>query len=76
MAIKFYTEVEKVEQKTERRYHPGTWTEAKGAAQVAYDNISLGYYLHLRGSHEALFVGMEEPEFKTGDKVSVLVQRV
>lgn len=73
MSIKFFTTVEKVERRQARRYHPGTWATAKSEAQAVYDMVDLGYYLHLQGSHESLYVGMEEPEFKTGDRVSVVI---
>lgn len=75
MSIKFFTSVEKVERKKARRYHPNAWAEAKSEAQASYDMIDIGYYLHLHGSHEALYVGDEEPEFKAGDRVSVVINR-
>lgn len=43
MSIKFYSEVVKVERKRQRAFHPGTWEQAKGEAQVAYDMV--GYRL-------------------------------
>lgn len=74
MSIKFFTDVVKVERKQARRYQPGTWTSAKGEVQVEYQMVDLGYYLHLRGSHEALYIGEEEPEFHVGDRVSVTIR--
>lgn len=75
MSIKFFTTVAKVERKQARRYHAGAWAGARSEAQASYDTIDLGYYLHLNGSHEALYVGDEEPEFKVGDRVSVTINR-
>lgn len=75
MSIKIITVVEKVERRQARRYRAGTWAEAKSESQAVYDMIDLGYYLVLQGSHEALYIGEDEPEFKVGAQVSIVISR-
>ncbi len=36
---------------------------------------SLGWFLHLNGSHEALYLGKVKPNLNRGDIVSIIIQK-
>ena len=35
-----------------------------------------GWFVRLEGSYESLFLGMEEPELKAGDRIKVTLEKV
>lgn len=51
------------------------WVSGLGKDAV-FEEFPLGWFLHLKGSNEAVFLGDEEPGFKQGDKVRITIERV
>lgn len=37
---------------------------------------SIGWYVHLQGSYEALHLGFEKPAFAHGDKIKITFERI
>lgn len=37
--------------------------------------VSLGWFILLEGSHEALYLGREKPDFAAGDRVSITIRK-
>jgi len=50
------------------------WVSGVGP-NATFKEIELGFYLHLQGSHEAIYVGFERPEFDVGDKIKITIER-
>lgn len=48
--------------------------EAKTEAQVEREEKSIGWFIHLEGSREALFLSMTKPEINKGDTVKVSIE--
>jgi hypothetical protein len=40
-----------------------------------FKNLPVGWFIHLAGSGEALYLGQEKPDFKTGDPVIIQIRR-
>ncbi|HEX4919749.1 MAG TPA: hypothetical protein VFV92_03315 [Candidatus Bathyarchaeia archaeon] len=66
----FYSRVEQVSERFRR-----IWREGVGD-KATYENASLGWYCHMRGSYEGLYVGDTEPDFKAGDLIRITIQRI
>lgn len=64
------TNVVRVFDKHERKYVSGTGYEA------LFENVFVGWYMALEGSHEALFMGMIKPTWKPGDKIKITLEKV
>lgn len=48
-----------------------------GAGESAvFSETSLGWFLYLAGSHEAIHVGMEKPDLLVGDKMKITIEKV
>lgn len=62
--------VERVEERFHREYQHGIGKDA------VFKNISLGWFLVLRGSHEAIYVGNESPKILGGDSVQITIEKV
>jgi len=67
--IAFYSRVKLIERRMSRVYKEGTGENAK------FREVDKGFYMLLEGSHEALFVGLEEPEFRVGDRIKVTMEK-
>jgi hypothetical protein len=65
-----FAKVVSVERRMKQVYHSGLGEEAK-----FYDEDK-GYFMLLEGSHEALHIGFDEPEFKVGDLVKITFEKV
>lgn len=65
-----YTQVVKIEEKFTRDYVSGF------GYSTEYANRSLGWFVYLKGSYEALFLGMEKPSFGHGDKIRITFEKV
>ncbi len=67
MIIKFSSIVDQVEERFRSRYISGVGNTA------TFNKVSLGWFIHLRGSYEALYIGNERPELLQGDKVTISI---
>ena len=65
----FYTNVQRIEHRTRKRYVSGVGDKAR------FVDEDLGYWLHLEGSYEALFLGLEEPTIHTHDLIKVTFEK-
>jgi hypothetical protein len=70
MRIAIYTTVVRVENRVSKKYSHGVGENA------VFTDTSLGYYVVFDGSHEAIHVGYEPPDFRTGDRVKITFERV
>ena len=68
--IAFYSRVKLVKKLERRVYLGGSGESAKFGAD------DMGYFVLLEGSHEAIHVGFEMPEFRTGDRIKVTMETV
>jgi len=67
--IKFYSKIKKIERKNRVLR---SWMEGE---KFCSEDIDMGWFMLLEGSHEYLHVGMEEPaSFRVGDEVEVLIK--
>ena len=66
----FYSRVLKVEEHFVKLYRSGKGDEA------IFEDASAGWYIHLRGSRESLFIGNEKPEIVAGDLVKIIIHKV
>lgn len=64
------TYVSRVEQRIESVYIGGV------GADAAFTKHSTGWYLSIEGSHEAIYIGKEQPELKYGDKIKISIKRI
>lgn len=64
------TTITAIEERKDRRYLSGIGDEA------VFTDISLGWFLFLTGSHEAIHVGMEKPDLRVGDKMKITIEKV
>lgn len=51
------------------------WVSGVGSA-AKFETQSLGWFLWLTGSHEAIHLGYEKPAFQTGDRVKITFEKV
>lgn len=42
---------------------------------AVFSKVSLGWFLLLEGSHEALYLGRDQPALASGDCVSITIQK-
>ena len=68
--IAVYSTVLKVENRVTSK-----WSHGVGDKAVFVDE-SIGFYVLLEGSHEAIHVGFEPPGFATGDRVKITFEKV
>ena len=69
--IVFTTKIAGVENK--RRLLRG-WKDKDGNDQFEYEN--LGWFIHIAGSYEWLFISHDKPDFEVGDAVRVSIEKV
>lgn len=50
------------------------WVSGFGDAAI-FEDRNCGWFLHLEGSHEAIFMGIEKPELKEGDKIKITIEK-
>lgn len=55
--------------KSKKKYVSGIGKNA------VFDDEPLGWFLHLEGSHEVIFMGIEKPELKDGDKIRITIEK-
>ena len=67
--IKFYSTVEDVAERFRSEYVSGKYPDA------IFRSVSMGWFLHLEGSYEALGLGPDKPDFQVGDKVEIIIQK-
>jgi len=68
--IAFYSKVVSIESHIKE-----VWVEGFGdKARFRHDN--LGYFMLLEGSYEALHIGFDNPTFKVGDRVKIIIEGV
>lgn len=70
VAYTIYTSVDKVFQHKHRIYRGGLGKDA------VYEEVPAGWYIHLAGSREALFLGMMQPELEQFDQVKITIERI
>lgn len=59
--------------RVEERQHTH-YVQGHGESAV-FHNVSLGFFLILFGSYEALYVGNEPPDIKIGDTVTITITK-
>ncbi len=69
MIIKFTSIVDEVEERFRSQYISGF------GETTLFNKISRGWFIHLRGSYEALYVGNERPKLLQGDKVTITISK-
>lgn len=65
-----YSQVAKIEEKFTRMYDKGKGPEAM------FVEASRGWFVHLEGSRESLFLGTERPPFEVGDCIKISIEKV
>ena len=66
----FYSRCREVSERFVKLNKSGTGDKAE------FEKASQGWYASFDGSHEAMYVGDEAPEFKKGDIVKITIQKV
>lgn len=66
--IRFHAYVNKIEEKFVR-----TWVEGIGD-KAEFKDVSIGWYLHLSGSWESIYIGKEKPSMVQGDQMIVTLE--
>ena len=66
----FYARVLKVEEHFTKLYRSGLGDKA------VFEDASQGWYMHLNGSHEMLYIGDIKPEIEPGDLVKIVVHKI
>ncbi len=66
--IKFGAKLKRIEERFRDKWLRGHGEEAK------FEKISTGWFIHLEGSWESLFVGYEKPDFNVGDYVIITIE--
>lgn len=69
LAYVIYTEVLDVEHRFKRVHVTGA------GADAIFKNISIGWFVLLKGSWEALYLGAEQPDLVAGDRVRILISK-
>lgn len=64
------TTVVRVYERTKEVYLGGIGKEA------VFREESLGWFVHLFGSDESIFLGTEKPDFEAGDKIKITFEKV
>lgn len=64
-----YSRVVAVTQEKKKR-----WVSGHGNETV-FDEVDMGYYLHLEGLHEKLFMGFDKPAYGPGDHMKITFER-
>jgi hypothetical protein len=64
------TTITNVEERFKPKYVSGF------GADVVMERISLGWFLSLLGSYEAIHMGFEKPNFQKDDKVRITIEKV
>lgn len=74
----FYSEVVYVkERKVKEMVRPGRRNEEDYLIDPGeYKETSLGWFLYMKGSHEAIHLGMDKPEIENGQRIKVTIERV
>lgn len=68
MKLIFTTSVSAIKEEFWQRYIEGVGKEA------VFEKVSKGWFLHLDGSHEALFTGFDKPDIKIGSVATVTIE--
>lgn len=51
------------------------WVSGTGA-DAQFEEASKGWYVHLDGSFEGLYLGVEKPELNPGDKIRITLEKI
>lgn len=65
-----FSKVIKVEERFRKRYIKGVGDKAE------FETESLGFFLWMKGSHEAMHLGFEDPGFNVGNKLKITIEKV
>lgn len=57
-----------------RERHNEVWQSGVGK-DAKFKSQSLGYFVLLEGSYEAIHLGAEPPELKIGDRVKITIEK-
>lgn len=68
--ISFISTVKAIEERHTSKYVSGVGKEA------VFQEVSLGWYVWLEGSFESIHVGMSKPNWKIGDKIRVVMEKM
>lgn len=58
----------------EEEFQP-CWLSGFGSGAI-FENRSMGWFVYLEGSYEALHVGKEKPELQKGDRIKITLEKV
>ncbi len=50
------------------------WVRGNGANAV-FEKVDMGFYMHLEGSHEVIFMGMEKPQYQPNDHMKITIEK-
>ena len=73
MRYAVHSTVEKIEERTRNVWVGGTGPDAK------FEKESLGWFVHIRGSREALYIGEVQPDpidLNAGDRVRIVIEKL
>lgn len=72
MGVKYvvFSHILSIEKHIQKKWIGGVGDNAK------FNDVDGGYYMWLDGSHEAIFIGHEEPVLNAGDRIRVTFERV
>jgi hypothetical protein len=68
--IRFNSKIEKLEQRSYK-----VWIKGHGRDAV-FEDIPIGWFMHIQGSGEALYVGDSKPDMNVGDAVVLSISKV
>lgn len=66
----FETTVLSIKQAKQKNWVSGTGENAK------FEEVSMGWYVHLDGSFEGLYLGVEKPELNPGDEIRITLEKI
>lgn len=68
--ISFYSRIVSITRREKLVYLDGFGENAR------FIGVDRGYFMLLEGSHEALHVGFEMPDFRVGDRIKITMEKV
>jgi len=72
MKFVIYAQVDKIEEKFISIYQSGSGH----GPDAKFETASQGWFVHLKGSHEAIFLGADKPPIAGGDTVKITIERI
>jgi hypothetical protein len=66
--IKFGAKLKRIEERFREKWLSGHGDTSK------FEKISIGWFIHLEGSWESLFIGYEKPDLNVGDNVIITIE--